>query len=599
MTMSPDARIVAVDLLRPPPGFQLDVAVLTTYSLDLEALLALPLAVLAHTDDDLEGLLRDPLLLLEALRSAGERIHVFVDHGGIAIPHVARELYAVLEPSVHPTRARNGGAFHPKLWLARFVNEKDEVRLRVAVLSRNLTFDRSWDLALASEGSPTGRRRVTPSRPLGDLLRVLPALAESALGTSVSDQLETLAYEAERTSFASPDGFDGSVNFHALGTKRGRKPPWHPRSDGSRLLAIAPFVNRTALDTLSSLTYGERTLISRQDALDALAEDALEPWSAVYVLSDAARDEVDDNTGTPMGLHAKLVGIEHGWDVTWFAGSANLTAAAFTGHNVELMASVTGKKGRQGSPRGQRIERFLESGFLLLCEPYRRAEPPAVASEVTAARSALDQARDAVLESDLRVVCEPNGTSWTWTVVGSLERSEAIEIALWPITIGEDQAREGTLPAQWFLPMSRLTAFVAFRLSSPVDGVDDVRLTRLLPAEGLPEGRLAAVLRSLVDTPERLLRFLRALLGGFEDGVGWDVGEGHRGEGGSWGVGLGGETLLEDLLRVASRDAARLEPVRRLFEDLRTTAEGRRLVPDDLYAVWEVVDAAITARSQR
>ena len=62
--LAPDSRTVAVDLLRPPPGFELDVAVLTTYSLDLETVLALPLAVLAQAEHGVEALLEDPLMLI-------------------------------------------------------------------------------------------------------------------------------------------------------------------------------------------------------------------------------------------------------------------------------------------------------------------------------------------------------------------------------------------------------------------------------------------------------------------------------------------------------------------------------------------------------
>ena len=77
--LSPDSRTVAMDLLRPPADYQLDMAVLTTFSLDLEALLSLPLAVMAHADGGVDELLAEPLLLMEALRRAGNRIHVFVD----------------------------------------------------------------------------------------------------------------------------------------------------------------------------------------------------------------------------------------------------------------------------------------------------------------------------------------------------------------------------------------------------------------------------------------------------------------------------------------------------------------------------------------
>ena len=126
---SPNSIRVCADALAPSSnrrhglataatGRRLDLAVLTTYTLDLEALLALPLAVVAHSDGGVEKLLEDPLLLLQAIRDAGDRIHVFVDETGIAVPQRNRELYATLEDSVHPVRAPGGGVFHPKVWLA-------------------------------------------------------------------------------------------------------------------------------------------------------------------------------------------------------------------------------------------------------------------------------------------------------------------------------------------------------------------------------------------------------------------------------------------------------------------------------------------------
>lgn len=62
---------------------------------------------------------------------------------------------------------------------------------------------------------------------------------------------------------------------------------------------------------------------------------------------------------------------------------------------------------------------------------------------------------------------------------------------------------------------------------------------------------------------------------------------------GRWVAGLGGKALLEDLVRAADRDPQRQEPVRRLIADLRSTPEGREIVPDELYAIWEVVDGVV------
>ena len=606
--LPPDSRTTAFELIRPPSGYRLDFAVLTTYTLDLEALLVLPLSVLVHPDGGLEELLADPLRLHQAIRDAGDRVHAFVDEKGIAIPRGARSLYSMLESSVHPVRAPNRGAFHPKVWVARFtaVDETAEDLLRVAVLSRNLTFDRSWDVALASEALLRSRRRVAASRPLHDFLVALPQLATSRIPQGIVERVEELADQVTRTAFPAPDGFDSPIEFHALGLSRRRR-SWSPPSSGYRTLAVAPFANQTGLDAVSRLGGDDRILVSRQEELDKLSEDVLAEWNEVFVLSDTAQGEAedgpaetdDDDSGTgadarPSGLHAKMIAVEHGWDVTWSVGSANLTSAAFAGSNVEMMASVTGKKGRKGGASGYGIDRFLDGGFQKLCVPYQRVEPETVDPRVTDARARLEAARDALVDAALRVTCVSDGNLWTLTIDGSVALpADDVEVVAWPVSVAEDQACPLPEPLRWRLPVARLTAFIAFRMSVPVRGVDDIRMTLPLPAEGMPEDRIHQLLRTLLDSPEKFLRFLRALLGGLDAVLGWakDAGEGNGT--GDWGVGGGGETLLDDLVRTASRDPDRLKPVRRLIDDLRKTDEGRRIVPDELFAIWMAVEEAL------
>ena len=646
--LRPDSRRTALEMIRAPAGYRLDFAVLTTCTLDLEALLALPLSTLAHPDGGLEELLAEPLRLHQAIREAGDRVHVFVDASGIGVPRRARPLYSMLESSVHAVRAPNGGAFHPKVWVARFAAAEQAAaaddRLRVAVLSRNLTFDRSWDVALTSEAELRSRRRVAASRPLRDLLR---ALAGGRVPRDVTERVQELADQAARCAFPAPDGFESPVAFHALGLSQ-RRTTWPPPSNGNRMLAMAPFVNRTGLDAVRAMSGGERILVSRQDELDRLSEDALTDWRKVLVLADAAQGEPEDpedgasdgdagpegasagdpdskgGTGyvrpaatrtdgdraapdaadgpgaPPSGLHAKMIAVEHGWNVTWYVGSANLTAAAFGGGNVEMMASVTGKKGRKGGGTGQGIDRFLDNGFEKLCEPYRRTEPADEDPRVTAARKRLEAARDALVDADLRVTCASSDELWTLTVGGRADLPATdVEVAAWPVSVAEDHARPLEEPPRWRLPVPRLTAFIAFRLRVPVHGVDDVRMTLRLPAEGMPPDRVHEILRGLLDSPEKFLAFLRVLLGGLDAVFAWtqDGDEGREPAG--RGAGVGGETLLEDLVRTASRDPDRLQPVRRLIEDLRKTEDGRRIVPDELFAVWTAVEEAIARREPR
>jgi hypothetical protein len=613
--LPPDSRATAFELLHPPAGYRLDFAALTTYTLDLEALLVLPLSVLAHPEGGLEALLADPLRLHQAIRDAGDRVHVFVDATGIAIPKGARSLYSMLEPSVHPVRAPNGGIFHPKAWVARFtaVDGTAEDILRVAILSRNLTFDRSWDVALASEAVLGSGGYVEASRPLRDFLLALPQLATNANRTpsDVADCVAVLADQVWQTAFPAPDGFDSPIEFRAIGLTRGCQ-AWGPPPNGYRALAVAPFVNRTALDEVSRLSGNDRVLISRQEELDNLSEDALAAWSQIFVLSDAAQGEAEDGpadadgtvkdgpgTGAESrlsGLHAKMIAVEYRWNVTWSVGSANLTRPAFTGRNVEMMALITGKKARA---KGQGIDHFLDGGFRDLCVPYQRTEPEEADQCVSDAQARLETARDDLADADLRVVCESGDDLWTLTIdSGQMPLDDDIDIMVWPVSIAEDQALGMHEPLQWRLPLAGLTAFIAFRLRVDVQSVDDIRMVLRLPAEGIPADRMHHVLRGLLDSPEKFLRFLRALLGGIDQLIGWTRDEGEENGLASWGVGAGGETLLDDLVRTASRDPERLEPVRRLIDDLRKTKEGRRIVPDGLFAIWTAVEEALTREPQ-
>ena len=596
--LSPESRTVAFDLLRPPAGYDLDFALLTTYTLDLEALLALPLGLVARADSGLEDLLADPLLLIEAMRRAGERIHVFVDRAGIAIPRRRRELYAMLEPSVHPVRAPGGGAFHPKVWVLRFLSEDGEVLIRVAVLSRNLTFDRSWDIALASEASPKPRQRTSGSRPLAEFVRRLTELCAEQPTSWVAAKIQALANEVARTRFPAPDGFlDNPIEFHVLGLRnqRAKGRLWHPISGGYDMIAVAPFVGNTALDSVARMGEGERMLVSSREQLDKLSDDALAKWSRTCMLSDAALDETEDeDADRPSGLHAKFLAVEHGWDVTWFVGSANLTFAAFSGKNVEVMAALSARKGRRNGKSGYGIGRFLESGFETLCVPYERGEPETQPPEMVGAMKRLEAARDALLDADLRIVCSPSGTNWTWSLEGLFPLAPTdVKCNAWPISLAEEQARSLELPLTWTLPIQWLTRLVAFRLQVAVPDVDDICLTLSLPVEGMPEDRMHHVLRSLIGDSERFMAFLRALLGGLDGLVDWARGSDADGDAASWSDVPGDETLLEGLVRAASRDPGRLEPVRRLIEDFRSTEEGRRIVPDDFLELWSAVEEVL------
>lgn len=594
--LSPESRVVAMELLKPPMGYCLDKAVLTTYSLDLDVLLALPLAVLAQSEESVEQLLEDPLLLLEGIREAGKRIQVFVDETGIAIPTNSRALYGALEASVHPVKAPNGGAFHPKVWIARFLGERQPPLIRVSVASRNLTFDRSWDIALTSE-AVSGKRKLKTSKPLADFLRRLPELGSGQLCDTVLADIHRLAEEVHRTGFPSPDGFSEEIEFHVLGLKRKAR-SWVPMEKARRVLAISPFISSKVLQKIACVASEESLLISRSDELAYLTEDLSDYWNNVYVLQELAEEESEDEMPTGYsGLHAKIMIFEKGHQATWFIGSANLTNAAFRGSNVEVMASVSGPKGRPGGQRGVGIDQFFESGFLKLCEEHQQVEYILDTDKDLQVAEKLEQVRSMLLSAELQVGCSGMEKEWQLAVRGDVAIPEGVSVNVWPLSIEEHQAKPWAHGVNWSLPISRLTAFFAFDLKF-IGHDASLRFAIKLPATGMPESRMHHVLRTLIDSPERFLQFLRALLGGLEEnGISGGKKAGNSGKS-PRNKGLHGEPLLEDMLRAAASDSQRLIPIRRLITDLRESEEGRKIVTDELYALWQVVDSVIAEREK-
>lgn len=121
--------------------------------MNLLALLTAPLAfTLMGLSEDEAPQSVDPVRLLNALQRNADRIHLFCQIGRIQVPASHHPLYTFLESSVIQVKAKmQNCVFHPEVWVLRYVargGEHQAVRYRVLCLSRNLTFDRSWDTAL-------------------------------------------------------------------------------------------------------------------------------------------------------------------------------------------------------------------------------------------------------------------------------------------------------------------------------------------------------------------------------------------------------------------------------------------------------------------
>ena len=119
--LEPGKRLLYLEELRPPEGYQLDRAIATTFSLDLLSLLMTPLSMVLYESQNSDQLLRDPLSTLEAIRRSAGRIAIFCQKGRMNVSKHQQLLYNFLENivvEVQPPGKK--GVFHPKVWLVRF-----------------------------------------------------------------------------------------------------------------------------------------------------------------------------------------------------------------------------------------------------------------------------------------------------------------------------------------------------------------------------------------------------------------------------------------------------------------------------------------------
>lgn len=592
----------------------MDHALGTTYTLDLPALLSVPLAFTYFNYQDEEGEpTRDPVALLEALRRHADQVTLFCQAGAITVPKPQLNLLAYLEGSIVQVRARRaGGVFHPKIWLCRYVAEGKPARYRFLCLSRNLTFDRAWDTCLILDGElADGNPEIARNRPLREFLRALPGLATRKMAPGPRREVGRMAGDVLRLRFEPPEPFQ-DVAFHPLGLGDGE--PW-PFPPGTRSLVVSPFLSEGVVERLSR-EQSLQVLVSRPEELEVLDPQLL-PEEGMFVLNAAAELDAQEGAdeekeseaegaaagqGTPTssltGLHAKIFLFDYWLHGYLFVGSANATSAAFS-RNVELMVELKGPKGKCGVDAllGQEGDRARDDGLRSLLQPYVWQEP----EEVDAIRQELETdasrlARE-IGAAELSARVETAGVEGPYDLElrGELPRlPEGASLSLWPATLSSHLGRMpkgdgGTLARFEGVSFEALTAFWAFELRLEREGREAVeRFVVAVPLVGAPTDRRERLLRCFLKDRRQVLRLLLLLLSDEALDVAQLV-DGREAEGGgSWRrlAGWNEPTLLEALLESLVGAPKRLEQVDRLIRDLSRTEEGRALLPPGLDAIW-------------
>ena len=607
--LEPEGRHALLDALRPPPGFTLDRAVGTTFSLDLMALLTAPLAFALYdrTLPDGEGMDLDPIALLEAVRRHADRLDIFCQAGQIAPMGDYRPIVAYLERSIHPVVPRQPTAiFHPKVWFIRYRDaDGDERRYRFLCLSRNLTFDRSWDTVLALDGI-VGAPSSTNDEFAG-FIAALAGLAVNGLDEDRKAAIAELAGELANVRFDPPPGFH-DLRFWPMGHDGAARWPFEGRID--RMLVISPFLTAPLLQRLPGRRR-QSLLVSRAETIDRLGGSAVAGYAELLTLNSdaAARSGETDEPGAATeslgekagaileGLHAKFYLADAGWNARLWTGSANATDAAYGG-NVEFLVELGGKKGAIGID-ATLAERPGTPTLRSILEPY---EPPNLDPQPASVEEDLDRELDLLRRAigglnftasvtklatdtyDMRLVGKPRSKLRLPSVEKATCRPMTSRGASSPFEVS-DGAATVRFPA---LSFEGLTSFFVISLIRERDGVkrelDFVINAQLI---GAPEDRRQRLLAVLLRNRQDLLRFLLMLLS--DAGLQAALQAGAAGSA-AWNVGAGGwQSLLEPMVHALSRDPSRIDDIAGLVNELMRTPEGQGVLPERWAEIWDPI----------
>ncbi|WP_264004156.1 phospholipase D family protein [Mycolicibacterium sphagni] len=559
------------------------------------------------------------------MRRAADKIDVFAQAGQVFEPRVSSDLFALLEPMIHPASApRPGMLFHPKVWVLEYA-DGDARSYRMLCASRNLTNDRSWDLIVRLDGIATDDA-TEQSAPLAEFVRALPAMAVLPLPDLREARIRDLANTVARIEWERPSDVR-AVRFHPYGIRGVTPEPLHALFDGVRHGIISPFLSDEGIRRIIPSRSESIVVLARREQLERLDSRTLERIDAL-ILDDAANDDdaapegdpqdtesADATTASPkaepmVGLHAKAYVLDRRSGSHLFVGSANATEAAFGG-NVEMLVEFEGPQPKLGVVALLGEQSRLRA-MTIPFEPQGDAEIPP------------DEVADQALEQVLRSLAarryfahvvageehpyapDDGGADERETVYHirlSADGSTNIPAELNArATLLTRPAKASAVPGEPVvferLALTDITPFIVLRIT---DGRGATRSTVVTAAlEGDIPGRQDAVIARQLADRSAFMRLL-ALLLAFDDGDGVL----HFDPSGALPAGWAedGSGLFETLVRAIGVEHGGLADVRRIIEHVRA-ADGRRpegapsVLPDGFNELWKSVWAAYSTRLQ-
>lgn len=594
-------------ILAPPPGHSLDFAVGTTYSLDLDALVGASLALGLSEETDSE-LMNNPVCLLEALRSTGDKIALFCEGGQIHMPNRVTALYILLEKMVFSvkTAKRRGIAaypsFHPKFWLLRYKNNDGKLSYRIVVLSRNLTFDRSWDITYYMDGHTT-RQATDRNEPVCDFLRyLLTQTTSDDNGKEKARNIRSLIRELDHVVFEPAEKEFYDYEFIPNGVKRQQGGGIY-RFDETPLfqdtfheiLIMSPFISGGILrdfndrNNRSLIKDAKFVLITREMSLGRLKPEDVSKFQ-IFTMRDAVIDGETAISGDSLDMqkqdiHAKLYMVRKYGNADLYLGSLNASHNAVHG-NVEFMIRLKAKN------RYLNMDKLTAALFGTEKDgsdnPFQEVTlENTIIDEEDEQSKALDAVVKAISRSNPSAVAKPDSEEF-YSVSLHFEACDTkdyhVEVKPLLSQRSEEFGRDILFRS---LSVTQLSEFYVVSVSN---GEQSIQRVLIIPTEGMPEGREKAVVSSVVSNRDCFYRYIAFLLG--DDSI-LSILEANNAAGEGGGT-MGRQAyhvpaLYEKMLQTAAVNPEKFKGIEYLIK----TISGDGVIPDDFKKLYETFKKAV------
>ena len=572
-------------------GCKVEFAIGLTYSLNLEAMLTVPLAFgdLGELDSSVK---QSPAFLLEGIRRSSDKIALFCNKGGIHVPNETRTIYSLLETSIF--EVQNGkdvlSNFHPKLWLVKETDREGIEWLKLSVMSRNLDFSTCLDICCSIRGRISKRRSMKGAekhKPLKDMLIWVSEYATKAKADKVCELAELLDYV---------DRFELDAPFQTEDTERNEEegygffPFVYGREEfatyyeflktympGDRIMVVSPFIDVSTLSWLTArkkeYNYESKNsiLVTRKEYV---TQEVFDLFDQVWVPNDT----MIDNTTANVDLHAKMYLTQRitGQDLgyTLYLGSTNATVNGFN-RNAEFLLRLHYKRTTNDRVKELLEEMVSEHRFVVMDTPNPEATNTRPKNEK---ELALKRSIGCLKKAEIT----KGKTEGLYNIVLSIggKFEEGIEIrplqlkASWqPIA---KQIRYNDIPAYL------LSEFYVLRI--PVEE-GFMEMVAKVKTSNMPKDRDEAIYQSIVTKKEELLDYVAFMLSDrpseffFEHQILQEKNKGID------GITSQATTmpLYEQLLRTASTNSEQITEVLKFIKKMK-----KDIIPEELKRILEM-----------